>query len=342
VGWRQLKGIANQIHGAIVRESERKAELPGGGWFQVRSADQPDSLRGEGLNRVVMDECAFIAEAAWSEAIRPALSDRKGDALFISTPKGHNWFWRHWTKGEAGEPGWQSWRFPSLSNPFLDPAEIESARSDLPERVFDQEYLAEFLDDAGGVFRGVRGAIDAGRRGPEPRGGERAYVAGVDLAKYEDFTVVSVLEVNGSVRDGSARQVYVDRFNRMDWPLVVGRVKAACDRYDAAALVDSTGVGDPIFEQLRKAGVRARPYLFTNASKEDLINNLSLMFERGRIRLLDDPTQTAELTAFQYELTPSRNVRMGAPQGMHDDTVIALALAAWQCGTGRKEIGFYL
>ncbi len=341
VGWRQLKGLAQQIPGTEIREGDRKANLPGKGWFQVRSADDPDSLRGEGLNRVVMDECAFTAEAAWAEAIRPALSDREGDALFISTPKGHNWFWRLYTKGEAGAEGWQSWRFPSLSNPFLKAAEVEAARQDLPERVFQQEYLAEFLDDAGGVFRGVVDAIDPGRRGPESVRGEAACVLGVDLARVEDFTVVTALELTGSARDGGARQVAMIRFNKMSWQRQVAEIKAMADRYKAPALVDSTGIGDPILEQLMKAGVRCRPYPFTSASKEALIDNLALMIERGRIRLLDNPIQTAELAAYQYELTPSRNVRMNAPPGMHDDCVIALSLAAWAAGTGRREMKFF-
>jgi hypothetical protein len=91
------------------------AALPGGGTVQVRSADNPDALRGEGLDFVVVDECAYVAEAAWQEALRPALSDRLGRAMFISTPAGRNWFWRHYQRGlEGGD--WQSWSFPTSDN----------------------------------------------------------------------------------------------------------------------------------------------------------------------------------------------------------------------------------
>jgi hypothetical protein len=324
VGWRQLRGLAVQAPGVRIRDGERKVELPGGGWFQVRSADDPDSLRGEGLNRVVMDECAFIAEAAWAEAIRPALSDRRGDVLLISTPKGRNWFWRAWTRGQGDNPEWQSWRFPSVLNPFLDPAEIEAARGDLPERVYQQEYLAEFLEDAGGVFRGVLGAVDAGRTANEPPTPGRSYRMGVDLARVEDFTVLAVL-------DDTGRQVYHERFNQISWERQCNAVEAVALRYGAVVTLDSTGVGDPIYESLRKRGMNSvDPFVFSNSSKERLIDNLAIKIEQGQVRLLDVPAQTNELTAYQYELTPSRNVRMNAPQGMHDDCVIALALAAWQ------------
>lgn len=332
VGWRQIKKLCQQVPGAVINQVDRKAELPGGGWLQVRSADDPDSLRGEGLNRVILDECAFIAESAWSDAIRPALSDRKGSALLISTPKGRNWFWRLWTKGQHGDdPEWMSWQFPSVSNPFLDPSEIEAAKDDLPERTFRQEYECEFLDEHGSVFRCVREAIDAGRKDnaePEPT---HQYTLGVDLARVEDFTVIAGIDETG-------RQVYFERFNQISWERQTAAIVAAAARYKARVFLDSTGVGDPIFERLRQAGVNVSPFHFTNQSKEALIDNLALRIERGEARLMDVPAQTNELLAYQYELTPSRNVRMNAPEGMHDDTVIALALAFWGL---RGRVQFY-
>jgi Terminase RNaseH-like domain/Terminase large subunit, T4likevirus-type, N-terminal len=342
VGWRQLRGLAVQVPGADVSAADRRCTFPGGGWLQVRSADNPDSLRGEGLDRVVMDECAFIDESAWTEAIRPSLTDRKGDALFISTPSGHNWFWGLWNRGDGAgaEPGWASFRFPSVSNPHLDPAEVEEARRQLPERTYEQEYNATFLDSGGGVFRGVREAIDAGRRGPGPRGEARTCVAGADLATHEDFTVVTVVELSGPARDGAARQVYLDRVRHVSWARIVAAITAATERYGCPVVVDSTGVGDPVFEQLRKAGVRAIPYVFTSASKAAAVENLALMLERGRLRLQDEPVQTAELLAYRYELTQARHVRTSAPPGTHDDTVMALALACWPAGAGRHDGGF--
>jgi hypothetical protein len=270
-----------------------------------------------------MDECAFIAEQAWTEAIRPALSDRHGDALFISTPKGRNWFWRAFTRGQGDNPEWKSWRFPSVSNPFLDAAEIEAARGDLPERVYQQEYEAIFLEDAGGVFRNVLASVDRGRTANEPPVAGRTYRLGVDLARVEDFTVLDVL-------DDTGRQVYHDRFNQISWERQCAAIESVARQYDCTVQLDSTGVGDPIFEELRKRGLPVEPFVFSNASKERLIDNLALKLEQGQLRLMDVDAQTNELTAYQYELTPSRNVRMNAPAGMHDDCVIALALAAWE------------
>ncbi len=152
IGWRAIRYLAKQIPGSQIREVERIVTLPGGGWIQVKSSDNPDSLRGEGLDLAVFDECAFQVEEAWIEAVRPALSDRQGKALFISTPQGRNWFWRLWARGQAGDPEWESWTFPTADNPYIDAAEIEAARAGLPERVFAQEYEADFSLSEGVFF----------------------------------------------------------------------------------------------------------------------------------------------------------------------------------------------
>ena len=155
VGWRPIRQVCSPLDGVSVNKSERQAVFPGGGLVAVRSADNPDSLRGEGLDFVVMDEAAYIMPEAWIEAIRPALSDRLGRALFISTPRGRNWFWDIHRKGGA-EPDWSSFTYPTSANPFMPKGEIEAARAELPEIIFRQEYLAEFVDSEGMVFQGTR------------------------------------------------------------------------------------------------------------------------------------------------------------------------------------------
>jgi len=151
IGWRAICKLVKQIPETEIREGERMARFPGGGWIQVKSSDNPDSLRGEGLDLAVFDEAAFQSEEAWT-TVRPSLSDRKGKALFISTPQGRNWFWRLWMRGQSGDPEWASWQFPTSSNPYIDPVEIEAARASLPERVFAQEYEADFSLSEGVFF----------------------------------------------------------------------------------------------------------------------------------------------------------------------------------------------
>lgn len=323
--WRDLKRVLAPVVKRI-SETEKRIELITGGSIDLWSLDDPNAGRGYRYARVVIDEAAMVRhlEESWTQAIRPTLTDFIGDAYFLSTPKGRDFFWRLWTLGQNASDGqYRSWRFPTLSNPYIAPGEIEDARKQLPDRVFRQEYLAEFIEDSGGVFRGVLEAIDTGECGPS-RDGAGPFTVGIDLARTQDFTVICVV-------DGAGRQVSFERFNLISWERQIDAVRRTIERYPSAKVrVDATGVGDPIYERIRALGVRVEPFRFTAQSKESLIDNLAMQIEQGALRLMDIPEQTAELLAYEYELTPSRNVRMNAPSGMHDDCVIALALAAPQ------------
>lgn len=321
--------------------TERRIELVTGGSIEFWSLEDPDAGRSRKYARVVVDEAAKVRrlEEAWNAAIRPTLTDLKGDADFLSTPKGRDFFWRAWTWGQdPHEPDWASWQLPTVSNPFIDPAEVEDARRKTPERLYQQEFLAWFLENAGGVFRNVGAAIDRKRSGnrlvPDPG---LSYSGGIDLARVEDFTVVTIFS-------SALVQVYFDRFNQISWERQISGIVEANRTLRPVWYVDSTGVGDPIFERLTNAGLDCVPYTFTNASKSRLVDNMAMQIERGSARLMDIPEQEAELCAYEYRLTPSRNVTMGAPEGMHDDIVHADGLALWgasEAGGRVDKVGFY-
>lgn len=319
VGWRPLRRMASKI-GAEIRKVDRIVELPNGGSVQVRSADDPDSLRGEGLDFVVLDECAFMKERAWTEAIRPALSDRQGKALFISTPKGRNFFWRLYQAGIASGEEWMSFRYATRDNPYIPEAEIDAAKANLPERVYLQEYEAEFIDDAGGVFRGVMAAATADEQTARIDGHE--YIFGVDWARFNDATVFAVV-------DATERAcVYLDRMTNTDYGLQRTRLQALYERFIPGEVVaEYNSMGGPQVELLQDMGLPVREFTTTNATKKEVIDTLAHAFETGDIRILPDPVLIGELQAFEQDRTPAGNYKYSAPEGMHDDTVIALALA---------------
>lgn len=322
--WRDLKNVTAPVTKAVSVQDHR-IELITGGVIEMWSLENPDSARGRKYARIVIDEAAMVKNLgdAWNAVLRPSLADFRGDCWMLSTPRGQNFFAQAFAYGQdEARPDWMSWRMPTHANPFIAPAEIEEIRSRLPERVYLQEILAEFLEEAGGVFRNVTACIDRGRTVNELPSPGRQYSMGVDLARVEDFTVIDV-------EDDIGRQVYHERFNQISWERQLSSIVRVAQAYRAMVYVDSTGVGDPMFEALRKANVAVHGYTLTNASKEQLIDNLAMAIEGGRVRLMDIPQQTAELLAYQYELTPSRNVRMNAPEGMHDDCVIARGLARW-------------
>ena len=319
VGWRPLRRMGAKI-GAEIRKVDRQVILPNGGEVTVRSADNPDTLRGEGLDFVVFDECAFMPPEAWSEAVRPALSDRLGKALFISTPRGRNFFWELWIKGQQDDPTWQSWQLPTSDNPFIAPGEIEVARLELPELIYRQEYLAEFIDDQGSVFRRVQ---DAARveplDGPLPG---RQYSAGVDVAASVDYTVVSVMDAE------SKQLVYMDRFNRVDYNVLVDRLAALYDRWHLDTIkIESNSIGQPVIDAIYAKGVSVIPFLTTNTTKQTVIQNLQSAFEHGEIGIIDNKILIGELLSFESKRNASGSFSYSAPAGMHDDCVMSLAIA---------------
>jgi hypothetical protein len=334
-GWEETRRAAPSY--ATFVKSRMEANFPGGGRIIYRSLDDPDNARSKTAHGIVIDEAADVVVEAWTEVLRPMLMDTGGWLWAIGTPKGRNWFWREFIMASE-RPDSMAWNAPTLGceidngklvrkphaleNPYIAFGEVEQMFRSLPERTFRQEILAEFIEEAGGVFRGVLAAVDRGRYQNEEPSRFHHYAMGCDLARVADFTVLSGM-------DPSGQQVYFERFNQISWERQVAAIRDATTAYPGTLYLDSTGLGDPIHERLDSIGVNVSPYQFTNASKSALIDNLAMGIERGGVRLMDIPDQTNELLAYQYELTPSRNVRMNAPAGMHDDTVIALALAYW-------------
>ncbi len=148
--------LANQIPGLQIHLQKRQFDFGpvGGGWLQFRTAEEPDSLRGEGIDFVVFDEAAHVAglEEMWEQCVRPSLMDRRGDAWFISTPNGFNYFNTLYLR-ERDNRDWASFQFPTSANPHIDAAEIEELRSTLPALVARQEIDAEFVQLAGALFK---------------------------------------------------------------------------------------------------------------------------------------------------------------------------------------------
>lgn len=151
-GWRPLSRYLNKFPKiCTVREGDKEVRFKNNGLIQVRSADDPQRLRGAGLDLLIMDEAAFVKDIAWNEVLRPALSDRQGRGIFISTPKGHNWFYDLY-EDAAKLDGWARFQFPTASNPHIPAGEIEVAQREVGSLIFSQEYLAEFVAAGGIVF----------------------------------------------------------------------------------------------------------------------------------------------------------------------------------------------
>ena len=316
--WRTLKEIVPDRLIKDELKAERKFIFLNNSEIEFKSADNEASLRGAGLNWCILDEASRIKEDSWN-ALRPALSDKQGRGIFISTPKGKNWFYRISMLGLQKKEGYEYWHFPSNTNPYFPISEWQEAKDNYPADWFSQEYEANFLDDLAAVFRGIRESIKG--EFEEPQAG-KLYYAGIDLAKYQDYTVITILDINKHL-------CYFERFNRIDWQVQKPRILNVLKKYNAYGLMDSTGVGDPIFEELKMDYQKISGYKFTNESKQNLIVSLQVAFEQRDITFPKIDILIDELEAFEYEILPSGRFRFNAPQGYHDDCVISLALANW-------------
>ena len=323
IGWRKLEELLPPQVITQKSISERRFVLVNGSSLWVKSADNPDSLRGEGLDLAIIDEAAFVKEQAWIASLRPALADKLGRGVFISTPLGRNWFYQSFLRGQGDDPEWKSWRFKTTDNPTILPEEVEAARRGMPERIFKQEFEAEFIEDSGSVFRKIVEAATAA----EVEKGEGT-VMGVDWGKHADFTCITVL-------DDSGRMLAMDRFNEIDYQFQLGRLRAMVGRYKPKTIIaELNAMGEPLVEQLQREGLPVIGFQTTLISKTKAIEALSLAFERGEISILPDRTLVNELQAYEISRSPGGSLHYGAPQGLHDDCVMSLALAWHGMATG--------
>ncbi len=331
--WRALVSTLAPV---ILRkdEQEQRLDLIGRGTIECWSLDRPNTARGRAYARIVINEAAQVPnlQEVWEQIIRPTLADYRGDAWFLSTPKGFNYFKALYDRGQDPEQAdWRSWTFPTAANPFIDPDEIEAARRELPESTFGQEYLASFVEGSGAVFQRIREAATATPQDKAVPG--HAYVIGCDWGKLADFTALAVLDLT------TRELVCLERLNQIDYAVQAPRLQGLCGRFHPALVIAETNsIGEPILEQLKRLGLPVFGWTASNATKAAVIADLQLAFEQGTLRILPDQVLISELESFRQERLPvSALMRFSAPPGQHDDTVIALALA-WS-GVGAVRTG---
>ncbi len=326
--WRKFKRLVGHLP-TYKNEQQKMMEFAGGGSVAFQSAERYDNLRSMGLDFAVLDEAAFMNPAVWPEVVRPMLMERKGEALFISTPKGRaNWFFTLWERGASGEhPNWNSWQHPSTINPLVTKEEVEDARLTMTKERFNQEILALFTESAGGVFHGLDDVcILAGSQPQE----DETYAFGVDFGRVNDFTAISILgRENGE-------QVDLVRFTDIDFQSQLQRIRSLMEKWQPLrAHIESNSFGMPNTETLKAEFPNVvKPFYMTNIKKRLLVDRLAANIEHERIKLLDKNSgvgavQFGELDAYKRVVTAGgTNITYRAPAGVHshDDTVVALLL----------------
>jgi phage FluMu gp28-like protein len=283
-----------------------------------------DKHRGNNACDVVFDEYSEIAEEMWTAIMQPVLRENKGTATFIYTPKGKNHSWKLLQMAKEDPEEW-FWSVKSVEDTdSIDEKEIEKIRRNTPLALFQQEYQCAFLEGASQFFRRIKDCL-YNQDVPLPI--EGYFQLGVDLAKYNDWTVITPFNLNTFT-------VYPqDRFNQVDWKTQESRIEAAARRFNNAKIyIDATGVGDPIVDALSHKNLDISDdtaIKFTEKTRWDLLKNLAILLENGKIKLPNDDGLVAELESFRYELNEANKVKLTVPKNMHDDRVMSLALAVF-------------
>lgn len=283
--------------------------------------------RGRGIDLVVIDEAGEIEDGYFSQVIRPSLIGTQGRVLAIGTPKGRNWFYDLYLRGEDPDDAEvNAHQCTSYDNPHVDDAEIDKERATTPDRVFRQEYLAKFVTDEGDVFGDVQ-ARNCRPYAVEDVSGQAPYSTGVDIARQSDYLVATTLD-----RDGMLVGFLRDR--GFSWASARRSLERYLSDFPGVCRMDATR-DNPVIEDIARAvsDVRIEPVSFTRQSKKDLIETLAARLETEDIVIPEKGRgQTdaliSELEAFTYETRGSGSIDYSAPDGYHDDTVDSLALAA--------------
>lgn len=319
--------MTNAIAGTGITTAINKSDLfikfINGSIIYFRSAEREDTLRGYTLDYLVVDEAAYIKDNVWSTVLRPTVLVRGKKVLFISTPKGKNWFYEVSTRGENDDyPQYQTFRGTSFDSPFISAEELNEAKMSLPPSIYQQEILAEFISDGGEVFSNLKTNCTLTSYPPKVAG--EKYYAGLDIGRANDYTVLTILNSKGDV-------VRILRERQNVWNVIISEVVKVLREYNPRVYIEINGIGDPIYEQIRKQYSQADPFLTTNDSKQNIIEELILGLNEEKVQL---PTQDLnpdlyrELSVFTYEYSPrTRRVKYGAPSSFHDDMVMSLALA---------------
>ncbi|TFF34399.1 terminase large subunit domain-containing protein [Mucilaginibacter psychrotolerans] len=316
-----FKDILKVLPVQLIRSANKTdlvIELITGGTLSFLTGERLDSFRGRKFHCIILDEAAYIPdlEQAWLNSIRPCLTDYEGDALFISTPRGKNYFYSLYLKGlDPLQTEWESFHFSTYDNPHIKASEIDAAKGSLPWSAFQQEYLAIASANSNSVV----GLDYIEANTIKELSSKPPVCIGIDVAKYSDYTVICSLDEDGNMCHP------FERFQR-DNEYTKQRIKSL--PASVIKVIDGThgSVGDSIYEALIRDGVsNLRSFEFTAATKPKLITEMILDIEQGKLKF-NEITAT-ELSIFEYSYTSTGYIKYGNAPGGHDDCVIALALA---------------
>ena len=316
-----------QPTGIIVsaNKSSYEIKLINGSLIYFRSTERADSIRGLAVDYLFCDESQDTNTSDFQKSILPTITARGKKCVLAGTPKRKNLFYDYFQMGKSQDfPNHTSYHFPSWESPYVSTEFIEEQKRTLPPKIFSQEFEAKWQENEGSVFQNLNG-VCINDLWPNRDKNIRVY-AGLDIGSKDDYSVLVILDELG-------RCLNVWRANNISYSEIVRKVVDTCKHYNVNELLcEVNGVGDPVYEQIKKEYQRATPLFQTNQTKENTIRRLIGDIQDQALELPSYnlmPEFIQELEIYEYEILASGKIRYTHPNGMHDDIVDALAMANW-------------
>ena len=320
-------------------KSNYEMTLLNGSKIIFRSAEKPDSLRGYTNHYLLIDEAAFIRNQVWDEILRPTILVNGRKVVFASTPKDKSsYLFKLYQYGlDPEKPDYVSMNGSSYDNPFISKEDLDEAKKTMPEDIFLSEVMGQFTEGGGSVFKNIDNYCVLPEWRPKQNGVR--YYAGIDVGRQMDYSVLTILDDKGNV-------VFIYRDNNKPWDTIIGNMVKYLQQYGATAMMEVNGIGDPLYDQIQKQYKDIHPFLTTNQSKQQIIEDLIYELNTGELRL---PTETLfrplynELQTFSYSYSPTtRKVQYKALEGGHDDTILSLAIGLHSLREKKTKGSYYI
>ena len=302
-------------------EDDMIIELTNGSILQLVGADNIDRIVGTNPIGIVLSEYSIMKPEVWN-FLSPILRENGGWATFVYTPRGQNHGYKL-MKDAQKLPDWHVEILKVSDTKALTELQILEAKATMPNALYMQEYECDFTENASAVFKDLHKRTYPAEQWVHNDMG--LYQLGVDLAKMNDYTVITPIDLN-TFRVGPQ-----DSFNQIDYTLQKTKIGEAYYYYNKPLVrMDATGVGSPVIDDLLNKGINIDGFTFTYNSRNELLTNLQILLEQDKIKIPDDPELLAELEAAAWDTTAQGRTRITVPDDKHDDRMMSLALAVWQ------------
>lgn len=320
--------------------NKRTWTLPNGTQIQFRSGDWPDNLRGPNVHFIWFDEGGFLKVDAWRIA-RQRLTATLGESVITTTPPPErSWLWNEclkagmppsmeygqWSSGVGSDSRFVS-HYPTEQFPWVTKKELDDERDSLPREIFDREYGALFVSSAAQVFGEYSRCLTME---PPPDKVDLETVMGLDLAKFQDWTALIMMDASGRILD-------MDRWQKVPWPLQKVKIIERARRWGCIIVMDKANAGSVIEDDLKEEDLTVYGVDMNSPMvKNELIMSLQIAIEQSRLKIPDPRAHwapdcaeqlTNELTWYAHQVTKGGRISYSAPRGLTDDMVIALGLA---------------